>query len=82
MNVELACPRMADDACLRREDAAAAGFRMIHRFEAKIRVAIGAASLVGTGAYVALRGTDAAAVVPTLGGAAGVMLLLMGRLSQ
>lgn len=73
---------MSDEVCLRREDAAAAGFRMISTFEARIRTAVGAACLAATGAITARQCTDAAAVGPTLGFGAGVMLLAMGQLSQ
>ena len=70
------------DACVRREDQAAAGFRMISRFESRMRIVIGAACLAGTSIHTFAHDTDAAALLPTLGAGVGVMLISTGRMSQ
>ena len=70
------------DACLRREDQAAAGFRMISPFESRVRIVIGTACLAGASIHTFAHGTDVVARLPTLGAGVGVMLISMGRMSQ
>ena len=70
------------DACLRREDQAAGGFRMISPFESRVRIVIGTACLAGASIHTFAHGTDVVARLPTLGAGVGVMLISMGRMSQ
>lgn len=70
------------NACVRREDQAAAGFRMISPFESRVRIVIGTACLAGASIHTFAHGTDVVARLPTLGAGVGVMLISMGRMSQ
>ena len=64
------------------EASAVDEFRQTSATESRIRKGIGAALLLVSWAHVAAVGTDAAAVVPTLGSAAGLMLMLQGLQSS
>ena len=72
----------SDDACLRREDAAAAGFRMISDGEARLRRRIGAAVLASTVVYTAAGLTDGAALLPQMMSGLGFGVLATGMMHQ
>ena len=67
---------------MRREDAAAAGFRMIHPTEAKIRVLVGMGVLAIGTITTLVHGCDPMATVPQLSASAGIAIFATGALSQ